>query len=174
MTLRPWIIAGLLLGVVAGLGLALSRTQGPGPSAQPTPPLVAVAPRIRPLPEAPVRRRTVMDISLHDEAELKDMLHHLDALQRAGLVEKAPVAVVLHGPEIAFFTRKGYASHRELIDLAGRLDAAGVIEVKACRTRMRMMGVKEEDLPDFVETVPFGPGEILRLQGAGYEVRRLF
>ncbi len=175
--MRAWIVGGLLVGVVAGL-LWVWLAAMPGAETVPGP-RTAVAsvvppPQIRPLPEAPIRRRTVMDISLHNEAALRQLLAHLDELQRAGKVHEAPLAVVLHGPEIAYFTRQAYPRHRELIDLAGRLDAAGVIEVKACRTRMRMMGVSEEELPDFVETVPFGPDEVLRLKEAGYEVRKLF
>jgi len=175
MTMKPWIAGGLLFGLLAGLAWVWlqSRSADAASSGRQVAAIVP-PPGIRPLPEAPIRRPTVMDISLHDEAALEQLLRRLDAWQREGKLHQGPVAVVLHGPEIAWFTRRAYPEHRALIDLAGRLDAAGVIEVKACRTRMRMMGVREDELPAFVETVPFGPGEVLRLENSGYEVRRLF
>ena len=75
---------------------------------------------------------------------------------------------MLHGEEIAIFSRKNYGRYRALVDKAARLDASRVIDIKICETRMRHMGIRKEDLPPFIETVPYGPEEIRRLRRRGY------
>lgn len=114
----------------------------------------------------------VYDITLHDPGELMLLLRQLERLgggpQANGT--QASVALVLHGPEVAYFARGHYDHYRELVDLAARLDAFHVIEVKACRTRMKALGLKPEDMPAFIELVPYGPDEVERLRREGYLV----
>jgi len=114
----------------------------------------------------------VYDITLHDPGELMLLLRRLERLgggpQASGT--QPSVALVLHGPELAYFARDHYDHYRELVDLAARLDAFHVIEVKACRTRMKALGLKPEDMPAFIELVPYGPDEVERLRREGYLV----
>ena len=79
-----------------------------------------------------------------------------------------PIAVVLHGSEIIAFVRSNYRNNKALVDLAARLDAFNVIEVKVCKRWMGANGIVESQLPPFIEPVPFGLGERERLQKAGY------
>lgn len=113
-----------------------------------------------------LERHQVYDINLHDPQELSRLLHRLDELAGTpNAASHAPrIALVLHGPEIEFFSIPWYEHYRELVDLAARLDAFRVIEVKACEARMKELGLTEEDLPGFIETVPYGPAEIERLE----------
>lgn len=76
--------------------------------------------------------------------------------------------VVLHGPEVEFFARRNYAKYRHPVDRAAKLDADGVIEVKMCQTEMRSRGIRAEDVPAFIELVPYGPDEEKRLLRRGY------
>jgi len=93
------------------------------------------------------------------------------ALQRADrqfeihgdLADSPPLAFVLHGPEVAIFFRDNYAQYKPIVDLAARLSALGVIELKVCRTRMGVLGRDPAALFPFVGTVPFGPAEVERL-----------
>jgi hypothetical protein len=75
----------------------------------------------------------------------------------------AAVVFVLHGPVLRSLLRQNYRANRQTVDLAARLTAFGVIELKACRTWMRSASVSENDLQPFVETVSYGPGEVERL-----------
>jgi intracellular sulfur oxidation DsrE/DsrF family protein len=54
------------------------------------------------------------------------------------------------------------------VDQAARLDAAHVIEVKMCLTEMHHLGLRKEDIPGFIELVPYGPDEEERLRRSGY------
>lgn len=74
-----------------------------------------------------------------------------------------PVTFVLHGPEVAIFFRENYARYKVTVDLAAKLSAFNVVDIKICRTRLRFLEVEAATLFPFVETVPFGPQEIERL-----------
>ncbi|SMF02402.1 hypothetical protein SAMN02745866_00196 [Alteromonadaceae bacterium Bs31] len=76
---------------------------------------------------------------------------------------EAPLAMVLHGPEVAIFLKENYAEHKDIVDLAARLSAFELIDIKVCRTRMGVLGRAPTELVPFVGTVPFGPLEIDRL-----------
>lgn len=161
-----WMLIGLLL--VAGCDAA-PDTERAGAGVQ-----LAIEPGVessRPqsIPDLPAPRQ-VYDITLHDPEQLTLLLKRLDAVTASPNAQhQTPqIALVLHGPEVAFFARRNYAEHRELVDLAAKLDAFQVIEVKVCETRMRGLGLEVEDMPAFVEPVPFGPAEVERLAEEGY------
>ena len=73
------------------------------------------------------------------------------------------IAFVLHGPEVEIFFRKNYRHYKPIVDLAARLSALKVVDIKICRTRLRQLNSAEESLFPFVGSVPFGPAEIERL-----------
>jgi len=77
--------------------------------------------------------------------------------------ESAPIALVLHGPEVEIFFRENYQRYKNIVDLAARLTAFQVVDIKICRTRLRFLEQNETSLFPFVGTVAFGPEEIARL-----------
>ena len=79
----------------------------------------------------------------------------------------APIVVVLHGEEANAFVRSDYGQYKALVDRTALLDAYGVIDVKMCATWMRVNGIRERDIPPFIETVPYGAAEIERLEARG-------
>jgi len=161
-------IAGWLIYLqsddVRGLPDQTVASAEPGPDSEPA--------RIDRLQTVPSLQPVVVDVTLHHLEEISALLHKLSNMQRNP--NTPAVALVLHGDEIQFFTRKHYDRYKDLVDLAGRLEANNAIEVKVCRTRMSMMGIQEQDLPAYVETVPFGPDEVLRLDDRGYKVYTAF
>lgn len=80
-----------------------------------------------------------------------------------------PIAIVLHGNEANAFVKQNYSMYRALVDKAARLDAFNVVDIKICETWMGINQVRREQLPPFIDTVPFGPGEEKRLLKAGYQ-----
>lgn len=116
------------------------------------------------------RQREVYDVSVHDPQAIKLLLGRLGTLTRQpnSQVQPADIAIVLHGPELENFTIRNYAQNRDLVDLAAKLDAFQIIEAKASNTKLQALGLQPQDLPAFIEIVPFGPGEVERLENEGY------
>ncbi len=73
------------------------------------------------------------------------------------------IAFVLHGPEVEIFFRDNYKRYKPIVDLAARLSALNVVDIKICRTRLRFLEADVSRLFPFVGSVPFGPTEIERL-----------
>ena len=129
----------------------------------------SVTAQINPSPKKP--KRYLFSVTLHTQNEIDSMLTRAETLSRK--MDKKPedhagIALVLHGPEIKMFTRQNYGKYRRLVDKAARLDSDAVIEIKVCRTTMGDLKINKEDLPEFVEIVPYGPEEEERLLREGY------
>ena len=123
-------------------------------------------------PDASNDKRYAYDIVLHTPEQILEVLQHaeqLSAAPRPG-TEQASIAMVLHGPEIDIFSIENYPKYRNIVDLAAKLDAYNVIEVKMCQTMMRMRGLKNENVPGFIELVPYAPEELEKLRQRGYVV----
>lgn len=118
---------------------------------------------------APVARY-LFRVTLHTPLEIEGLLARAEQLARntRPADRRAGIALVLHGPEVEIFARKNYAKYRHIVDRAARLDADGVIEIKMCQTEMRSRGIGNDDVPGFIEFVPYGPDEEERLQRRGY------
>jgi intracellular sulfur oxidation DsrE/DsrF family protein len=123
-----------------------------------------IAPRTQ-----PAEQRYVFDIDVGSREELLAILQRAELLSQDYSPETvSAIALILHGPELAYFDLRDYTSNREIIDLASRLDARKVIEIKACRTMLERLMMKPGNLPGYIEVVPFGPAEVKRLVGEGY------
>jgi intracellular sulfur oxidation DsrE/DsrF family protein len=108
----------------------------------------------------------VAAIELHTTAELHAVLERADQLLVDGVAlqtEPASVTFVLHGPEVRSLLRQNYLQNKATVDLAARLSALGVVDIKACETWMGGNGVNPDNLQPFVGTVNYGPSEVRRL-----------
>ena len=76
--------------------------------------------------------------------------------------------MILHGPDIGWFTIDYYNDNRELVDLAKRLDTFDIIDLKVCETTMENMEIDRKQIPAFIASVPYAPGELIRLSNEGY------
>jgi uncharacterized protein len=104
-------------------------------------------------------------VGLNQPAEIFAVLQRADRyFQETGLLQPAPpIVMVLHGSEISIFDRHNYARYNEVVDLAAKLTAMQVIDVRICETQMAAEGMDRMDLLPFVETLPSGPDEVERL-----------
>ncbi|WP_339673594.1 acyl-CoA transferase [Dasania marina] len=111
-------------------------------------------------------------IELHTAAELYALLQRSEQLfMLSQQTQAVPVAFVLHGPEAEVFFRGQYSRHQNLVDLAAKLSAFNVVEIKVCKTWMAAHRLDEQQLLPFVGTVHLGPAEEQRLlnqQGYNY------
>ena len=120
--------------------------------------------------EADAPLRAVLDISAHTLEELKVLLDRAEELAMRPQAQgaEASVVLVLHGPEVEFFSIRNYERYKDIVDQAARLDAFDVVDVKICQTMLDMQGIERADIPAFIEQVPLGPVEIERLRQEGY------
>ncbi|MCH2042083.1 MAG: hypothetical protein MK185_15745 [Saccharospirillaceae bacterium] len=121
-------------------------------------------------PKQQIPQRLQALVKLHTAEELRSLLTRAEQIANGAdeYSTRDPIALVLHGAEIAIFKRSNYRDNKELVDLAARLDAFNVVDLKVCRRWMGDNNLTEGDLPPFLEAVPFGGDEVQRLNGAGY------
>lgn len=113
----------------------------------------------------------VFDINVHTREELELVLRRMEGLSQ-GAAEDRPerITLVLHGPEVAFFATRNYAEYRDLVDLAAKLSAFELVDIKMCKAQMQTLGIEAAEIPPFIELVPFGPAEVDRLRMETYVV----
>ena len=110
------------------------------------------------------------DITVHTIEELQVLFERAETLARTPRVteDNASVVLVLHGPEVEFFSTRNYDRYREIVDRAARLDALDIVDVRICQTMMAERGIARDDIPPFIEQVPLGTLELERLLDDGY------
>jgi len=112
----------------------------------------------------------LFDLSGHSIEELEAILVRAEEVFQAHPedFEDLEIVMVIHGPDIDWFTHQNQEHNRQLIDLAARLDAYDVIDMKVCEKTMQFRGITLDDLPDFIEPVPYGPAEVKQRLEGGY------
>lgn len=168
------LLGGVMILALTALALLLRPAAMPeGDAASPPPPirLAEAPPEVVPPPDSVTGGR-LFDINVHTEEELELILQRVDALARGrdGQAPREPIALVLHGPEVAFFAARNHARYRDLVDLAAKLSAYELIDIRMCQTKMEELGIERGEIPPFIELVPYGPAESERLLQEGYVV----
>jgi len=115
-------------------------------------------------------KRYLYDISEHSIEELQSLLQRAEEITRAGTedLEDLEIVMILHGPDINWFTLENYNDNKELVDLAKKLDTFDIIDLKVCETAMESLEIDRNQIPTFIEPVPYAPNEIKRLSDDGY------
>jgi len=112
----------------------------------------------------------LFDITDHSIEELEALLVRAEEVSQTHPAdfEDLEIVMIIHGPDIDLFTSQNYAENKQLIDLAARLDAYDVIDMKVCEKTMSLRGVNRQDIPSFIEPVPYAPTEIKQRLQDGY------
>ena len=112
----------------------------------------------------------MFDVSDHSREELVALLKRADEVSTVSGAEAGDldIALILHGSDIGWFAKQHYQRNKELVDLAARLDALKVIDLKVCQQAMDQYGYAESEIPEFIERVPYAPAEMRRLEDSGY------
>jgi len=112
----------------------------------------------------------LFDVSDHSPEELEALLTRAEEIREthAEGYDDLDIVLILHGPDINIFRQENYNLHKPLVDLAAKLDAFDIIDMKICETTMSNMGVQRSEVPAFIESVPYAPDEIRRLGEEGY------
>jgi intracellular sulfur oxidation DsrE/DsrF family protein len=114
--------------------------------------------------------KLVMDVSVHTIEGLRILFDRAEELAMTPRPrgENTSLVLVLHGPEVEYFSIKNYDQYKGIVDQAARLDAFDVVDVRICQTMIGARGIERADIPSFIEQVPYGPGEVERLKQEGY------
>lgn len=112
----------------------------------------------------------LFDITDHSLEELEALLVRAEEVSQTHPAdfEDLEIIMIIHGPDIDLFTSQNYAENKQLIDLAARLDAYDIIDMKVCEKTMSLRGVDRQDIPSFIESVPYAPTEIKERLEKGY------
>jgi len=109
-------------------------------------------------------------LSAHTPEELAEVLDRAEAWsKRFNEYGDRPIAIVLHGNEASVFLKGNYTRYQSIVDQAAKLDAFRVVDIQICERWMGNNGVRRSQLPHFVDTVPYGPGQERALIDAGYQ-----
>ena len=92
-----------------------------------------------------------------------DRASYLSTITGADPFEQS-IILVLHGQELDFFAIKNYQKYKELMHRAQSLVEGEVLTIKMCRIAAKSRGYEPEDIHGFVEIIPMGDAEIIRLQ----------
>lgn len=172
------VLAGFswLAAAVAGGGLSTDGESGSGGDLQLSSQVDTL--QAHTLQANNVQAQTVAEHSAQDPVgylgriELNDPEAIAGALRRAedlyhseGMSEQVlpPVVLVIHGSEVEIFFKENYSMYKSTIDLAAKLAAFKVVEIRVCEASARRLGLDTKSLFPFVGTVPYGPAEITRL-----------
>ena len=107
----------------------------------------------------------VFSVTVTSAQQLEVVLDRAEELRELfDPAEHSRIAIVLHGDELNLFQEQNYSSNMSVVDRARLLDQDNIIDIKACQTMMRTLEIEQNELPSFIEQVPFAPAEIERLQ----------
>jgi len=109
--------------------------------------------------------RVYLEVSPEDGNDLSRLFDTLEGSLEDGVAIDGPVIVVLHGDEARPFAG---GPRSPLVDRGARLQAFDLVELRMCATWMNDNGIDPEDLPPFVDVIPFAPEEVERLEDQGY------
>ncbi len=118
-------------------------------------------------------QKVVYDVHVKTVAAVESVLDrasYLSTITGADPFDQS-IVLVLHGPELSFFARENYEKYKQLMRRAQSLVEAEVIKIKMCKIAAQSQGYQPQDIHGFVEMVPMGDAEIIRLQ---YEEKHAF
>ena len=111
-------------------------------------------------------QKVVYDVAVNNLAALTSVLDRASYLSNlnGGNPLLTSIVIVMHGAEIPYFAIKNFPKHKALMERAQSLSVGEVIKFKMCKIAAQSHGLKPQDIHGFVELVPMGDAEIVRLQ----------
>ena len=111
-------------------------------------------------------QKVVYDVavkSIEKMTSVLDRARYLSKITGADPFDSS-IILVLHGDEIDFFAIKNYQQYKELMQRAQSLVDSEVLQIRMCRIAAQGHGYEPRDIHGFVNMVPMGDAEIIRLQ----------
>ncbi len=124
--------------------------------------MIAIAPT---LSAEPKHDSYVISVTVTSAQQLDVVLNRAEDLRELFDPDQhSRIAIVLHGDELQLFLEQNYSKNMSVVERARLLDQDRIIDIKACQTMMRTLQIGQNELPSFIEQVPFAPAEIERLE----------
>ena len=92
-----------------------------------------------------------------------DRASYLSTITGADPFEQS-IVLVLHGSELSFFAIDNYPKYKDLMKRAQSLVESEAIIIRMCKIAAQSQGYSPNDIHGFIEMVPMGDAEIIRLQ----------
>ena len=111
-------------------------------------------------------QKVVYDVHVRTVKEVESVLDrasYLSTITGADPFDQS-IILVLHGPELNFFAIKNYHQYKALMHRAQSLIESEVLSIRMCKIAAQGQGLAPKDIHGFIEMVPMGDAEIIRLQ----------
>jgi intracellular sulfur oxidation DsrE/DsrF family protein len=120
--------------------------------------------KVNPIEYGP--QKVVYDVSVDTVGEVDHVLDRVSYLSKITGADPfdSSIVLVLHGPELSYYAIENYGKYKSLVDRAQSLTVGGTIKIKMCKIAAEGQGFQPEDIHGFIELVPMGDAEIVRLQ----------
>lgn len=111
-------------------------------------------------------QKVVYDVNINSVKAMTGVLDRASYLSRITGADPfdTSIVLVLHGAEIPFFAIENYKKYKALMQRAQSLVDSEVLKIKMCQLAAEGHGYKPNQIHGFVEMVPMGDAEIIRLQ----------
>ena len=113
-----------------------------------------------------IEEKYLADISVHSPQELLDILMRADMLFESGQYSaenSSPIIFLLHGEEARILFKPQYESNKQVVDLAAKLTALNVVDIKVCDIWINGNNLFVKDLQPFVGVANNAAAEAQRL-----------
>lgn len=87
--------------------------------------------------------------------------------------QNLPIAVVSHGDEILSLTNEQRTIYKNVHTALKQLVDVKAVSFHICGSYADYNGLTEQDFPDYIDVVPFGPAQISDYQSVGYQMIEL-
>lgn len=111
-------------------------------------------------------QKVVYDVHVNSVKQVESVLDrtsHLSKITGADPFDQS-IILVLHGEEIHYFATKNYDQYKDLVNRAQSLVESDALKIRMCKIAAASKGYQENDIHGFIEMVPMGDAEIIRLQ----------
>lgn len=111
-------------------------------------------------------QKVVYDVSVSSIREIESVLDRASYLSQITGADPfdSSIVLVLHGPEIKFFAIENYDKYQDLVKRAQSLTIGDTLKIRMCKLAAEGLGFSPEQIHGFIELVPMGDAEIIRLQ----------